>query len=256
MLLAIDIGNSSIKFGIYEPEGLLHKFSVATWRDYAPEELFFDRFRYVEEKFVRVDAVVVSSVVPEVNPTLTKASLELFRVTPQFIDSSTDIGLKIKCDPPSGVGPDRLVGAFEAARKHGVPCVIASFGTATVVDAVSGDREFLGGVIAPGLRVMAEALHLKTSLLPRVNVQRPDHLIGRNTADAVLSGVYFGSVAMADGLIHRVVAEASEDGRSARPRVVATGGFGKLILDELPVIDVFEELLVLDGLRGLAEGSE
>ena len=99
MLLAIDIGNSAIKFAIYEPEGLLHRFSVATWRDYSPEELFFDRLRYVEQRFVRIDIVVVSSVVPELNGTLTEASQELFQVTPTFIDADFDIGMPIKYEP-------------------------------------------------------------------------------------------------------------------------------------------------------------
>lgn len=250
MILAIDIGNSVIKFGIYEPDGLLHRFSVATWQDYTPEELFFDRFRYVEQKFVRIDKVIVSSVVPTLNDTLILASKELFKVTPLFIDSSYDLGLKILCEPATSVGSDRLVGAFAAAEKHGVPVVICSLGTATVIDAVNSDREFLGGVIVPGVSVMAGSLRANTSLLPKVKIRKPEKLIGNNTEEAILSGVFHGTVALVEGIAGRMSAEIAD--RDA-PVIILTGGFGMLLSEDLPDTFKFEENLVLDGLKLIAE---
>ncbi|HMO80335.1 MAG TPA: type III pantothenate kinase [Pyrinomonadaceae bacterium] len=249
MLLAIDIGNSSIKFGIYEAEGLLHKFSVATWPDYAPEELFFDRFQYVEQKFVRIDKVIVSSVVPEVNETLVEASRELFKVTPTFVDHETDLGIKILYDPPSSVGPDRLAGAFCAVEKHGAPVVICSLGTATVIDAVDEERQYVGGIIAPGVLLMAASLHDRTSLLPKVKLRRPQGLIGRNTEEAILSGVVNGTASMVGSLVRRVASEIAGD---KTPTVIVSGGFVKTIGPDLPKEFIHEENLILEGLRKIA----
>ncbi|MBX3244766.1 MAG: type III pantothenate kinase [Acidobacteria bacterium] len=254
MLLAIDIGNSAIKFAIYEAEGLLHRFSVATWRDYSPEELFFDRLKYVEQRFVRIDLVMVASVVPELNHTLTKASKDLFKVTPVFIDADYDMGMPIKYDPPEHAGADRLIGAFAARHKHGSPLVICSIGTALVVDAVNAEGEYIGGVIAPGPRLLAESLHTHTALLPMVQPKRPEKIVGENTEDAVTSGVYYGSATMAEGLISLVKRELSEQGSSnISPKIVLTGGYGQMMIDDLSMIDVYEENLVLDGLRILAD---
>ncbi len=254
MLLAIDIGNSAIKFGIYDATGLLDRFSVATWRDYEPEELFFDRLRFVAQRFVRVDHVFASSVVPEVNATLTRATRELFKVTPVFVDERTDFGFTIKYSPPSHVGADRLVTAFSAVQKYKAPVIICSFGTATVVDAVNSKHEYIGGIIAPGLGIMAEGLHSKTSLLPKVTIARAENLIGQTTYDAVLSGVYNGTVALAEGLITRVMREMMEHD-AARPKVIATGGFSRVLAPDLPSVDAFEDDMVLEGLRLLAERS-
>ncbi|MBX3288160.1 MAG: type III pantothenate kinase [Acidobacteria bacterium] len=254
MLLAIDIGNSAIKFAIYEAEGLLHRFSVATWRDYSPEELFFDRLKYVEQRFVRIDLVMAASVVPELNATLTKASQELFQVTPIFVDAGHDMEMPIKYDPPEHAGADRLIGAFAARQKHGAPLVICSIGTAMVVDAVNAAGEYIGGVIAPGPRLLAESLHTNTALLPLVQPKRPEKIIGKTTEDAVASGIYYGSAAMAEGLIRRVENELREDApHDISPKIVLTGGYGHLMLEDLPMVDVYEENLVLDGLRILAD---
>jgi type III pantothenate kinase len=249
MLLAIDIGNSAIKFGIYETKGLLHKFSVATWHDYTPEELFFDRFRYVEQTFVRIDEVIVSSVVPEVNETLVSASRELFKVTPSFVDHRTNLGIKILYNPPSSVGPDRLVGAFYAVEKHGAPVIICSLGTATVIDAVDDERQYVGGIIAPGISLMAASLHERTSLLPQVKLRRPQHLLGRNTEEAILSGVVHGTASIVETLVNRVSEEIFKD---HEPTVILSGGFVRTIRPDLPAAFVYEENLILEGLRMIA----
>ena len=151
-------------------------------------------------------------------------------------------------DPPTSVGIDRLVNASAAVEKYGTPVIVCSFGTATVIDAVNSKGEFLGGVIAPGAKLMAASLHEQTSQLPSVQIEMPDKVIGSNTADAMLSGVVNGQIAMADGLIKRIAAELA-----SKPRVIATGGFASLIADSIKTVSVIDENLTLDGLRLLAE---
>ena len=248
MLLAIDIGNSLIKFGVFDGEELVDKFSIATRRDYGVEELHFDRLQFSGGKFLKIDRTMVSTVVPELIAPVREASQTQFKVTPVFVDHNADLGIENRYDPPAAVGIDRLVNASAAVEKYGSPVIICSFGTATVIDAVNDKNEFLGGVIAPGAKMMASSLHENTAQLPFVQIEMPDHVIGATTVDAMLSGVVNGQIAMADGLIKKVAAELG-----TKPRVVATGGFARLIGDTIKTVSVIDENLTLDGLRLLSE---
>src|SRR5688572_7408490 len=162
MLLAIDIGNSSTKFGVFESTNLIDKFVIPTTRDLSVNELLFDRLKYINDRFFTIDRAVVCSVVPELNYTFRKALKELLSVTPLFVDHSFDLGLKISYHPVTSVGIDRLVNASSATAKYGPPVIVCSFGTATTIDLVTADREYLGGVIAPGMKLLADALHQNT----------------------------------------------------------------------------------------------
>ncbi len=248
MLLAIDIGNSQIKFGVFDGEQLIDKFSIATRRDYSAEELHFDRLQFSSGKFLKIDRTVVSTVVPELIAPVREASQTQFKVTPVFVDHNADFGIENKYDPPTAVGIDRLVNASAAVEKYGKPVIVCSFGTATVIDAVNEAGEFLGGVIAPGAKMMAASLHENTAQLPVGQIEMPEKVIGSTTVDAMLSGVVNGQVAMADGLIKRVASELG-----SKPRVIATGGFARLIGDTIKTVSVIDENLTLDGLRLLAE---
>jgi type III pantothenate kinase len=248
MLLAIDIGNSLIKFGVFDGDELIDKFSIATRRDYRVEELHFDRLQFSSGDFIKIDRTMVSTVVPELIGAVREASQTQFKVTPTFVDHSADFGIENKCDPTTSVGIDRLVNASAAVQKYGTPVIVCSFGTATVIDAVNKKAEFLGGIIAPGVKLMAASLHEQTSQLPNVHIEMPDKVIGANTAVAMLSGVVNGQIAMADGLIKRIAAEIG-----SKPRVIATGGFAHLISDSIKTVSVIDENLTLDGLRLLAE---
>lgn len=256
MLLAIDIGNSFTKFGIFDEGELFHKFAIATRRDYAPDELHFDRFEFVEDRFVRIDKVVVSSVVPELNSIVREASLGQFKVTPQFIDHSANFGFVNLYEPPVDAGIDRLINASAAVREYGKPVVVCSFGTATTIDAVNAKGEYLGGVIAPGMAIMAEALYLKAAQLPKVEIGKPESIIGRTTTGAIQSGVFYGYLGQVDSLIRRVSKEISQPARKGQkkvtPRIVATGGFARVIMSEIDSIDTVDENLTLEGLRYLA----
>lgn len=255
MLLAIDIGNSSIKFGIFNGEELFHKFSIQTKRDYTAEELMFDRLKLVDQQFIQVDigTCIVSSVVPELNPVFAQVCQELFKVTPGFVDHTWDLGLDIKYDPPETVGVDRLVNAFAAVRKHGMPSIICSLGTATTIDAVNGAGDFLGGVIAPGMLVSARALQVMTAKLPVVPIEKPKTVFGTTTTRSIQAGLVFGHAAMVDGIIRRMLVETAGFSASAELNVVATGGFANLIAPEVPSITQVDENLTLEGLRLLGE---
>ena len=258
MLLAIDIGNSSIKFGIFDRGSLFHKFSIQTKRDYTAEELMFDRLKLVEEQFIQVDVgeCIVASVVPELNAVVAQVCRELFKVTPRFVDASWDFGLNIRYDPPETAGADRLVNAYSAVRKYGAPSIICSFGTATTIDAVNAAGDYLGGAIAPGLLVSAKALQMMTAKLPNVTIEMPRTVFGSSTVGSIQAGLVLGHAAMADGIIRRMLLETSGFSSSAELNIVATGGFGRLIAAEVPSITQVDDNLTLDGLRMLAEGKD
>ncbi|CAN5609333.1 type III pantothenate kinase [soil metagenome] len=256
MLLAIDIGNSLMKFGVIEGTELKDKFAIPTHRDYEADELLFDRLRRVEERFLVIDRVIVSSVVPEMQTTVTDACRELFNVTPTVVDNTWDFRFTIDYDLPSSLGTDRLVNAFAAVAKYGSPVIICSLGTATTVDAVNSSGVFLGGMIAPGMGTMSEALRLKTSNLPQIRIEKPETVIGNSTDSSIRSGIYFGYIGLVSEMIARLRNEIARiDGvAAARIKVIASGGFANLVTPEIVDISVVEENLTLDGLRLLAVG--
>lgn len=245
MLLAIDIGNSSTKFGIFDAESLLHKFSIHTKRDYTAEELLFDRLKVFEKEFIQIDidTCVVASVVPELNSVISQVCGELFKISPRFVDESWDFGFSIDYDPPSAAGVDRLVNCYAAASKYGTPVVACSFGTATTIDVVSDENTYVGGIIAPGIATSAKALQLATSKLPDISIAAPDSVIGNTTVASIRSGIVNGHVAMVEGLLKRI---------GSAGKVVATGGFARMIASQSTAIDIVDENLTLEGLRLLA----
>ena len=250
MLLAIDIGNSLIKCGVFDGERLLDKFTIPTKCDYGSDELQLDRF-----KPLQIETVVVASVVPELIDVVRDASQTIFTVTPTFIEHSTNFGLKIDYDPVESVGVDRLINAFSAVKKYGTPVIVCSFGTATVIDVVNNNAEFLGGIIAPGVRTMAESLHQTTAKLPVVEIKEPERLIGNSTESAILSGIVNGHIAMAEGLIEKVGSKFRVPSSASELRVIATGGFANLIASKIDAVTHIDENLTLDGIRSLAQRS-
>ena len=248
MLLAIDIGNSSIKFGIFDGATLADKFNIPTNLDYTTEELVFDRFHDIDDTFIQLKfaAVIVASVVPILNDVIAETCFELFKVKAVFVDSSLDLKMKIAYEPQSAVGADRIVNVFSAIKKYGTPLIVCSFGTATTMDVANEDGDYVGGLIAPGMGTMAEALHLKTAKLPAVRIKRPEAVVRNTTEGSIESGVFYGHVAMAEGLIERI---QTEYGSAKRPKVIATGGFATLIAAETKLFDIVDENLTLDGLR-------
>ena len=251
MLLAIDAGNSDVKLGVFKGPQLLN-----TWR------LNRDELRTTDEYGVqvrslfdlagldarKVEAVIISCVVPYLNYTLQWLAEQYFKVTPVFVDHTTPTGLTILYDDPSELGSDRLVDAVAAVEKYGAPCIVIDFGTATTFNAVSSRREYLGGIIVPGIMTAADALVARAAKLPPVEFERPRKVIGSSTIEALQSGMYFGTVAMVDGLI-----ELIREGMEGSPKVIATGGLGPLLQHASMYIDALDETLTLDGLRIIYE---
>ena len=240
MFLAVDIGNSAIKFGLFDGDLLTSRFSIPTKRDANANDIK----NAVEDLLSHsIDAVTVCSVVPDVESSMRSFLRDAAGVEPIFVDNSFDFGLKLNYEPVESLGTDRLVAAYAAVEKYGAPCIVCSLGTATTIDVVSADREFLGGIIAPGMSVLSEALHLKGAKLPRVEPTKPNHLLGNSTADAIRSGIYHGYVAMVEGLITRT---RTETGVS---RVVGTGGNAVLLSGEFAGLMDVDDDLMLVGLR-------
>jgi type III pantothenate kinase len=245
MLLAIDIGNSSTKLGAFEGENLTKRLIIPTIRGKNADQIY-DSVQ--EEISGRFSAVVVSSVVPELNDSFRNLSENYFHRTPVFVDNRANFGLEIKYHPPENLGVDRLVAAFAAAEKYGAPVIICDFGTATTIDAVSGRREYLGGIITPGINTLSEALFIKTSKLPRVEIRKPESIIGNSTVHSIQAGIFFGYLGLTEGILRRMREELG-----AKPKTIATGGFAALMAENSELIDVSDENLMLDGLRLIYE---
>ena len=241
MILAIDIGNSSVKFGIFDKENLVSRFQIPTVRTQDADEinsLIQDNFKQ------KISAIVISSVVPELRESFQTLGEKFFDVSPIFVDNTFDLGLKIKYFPPENLGIDRIVAAFAAVAKYGKPCIICDFGTATTIDAVNAEGEFLGGTIVAGINLLADALHHRTSKLPLVELKKPANVIGNSTISCIQSGVFYGYVGLTEGIIRRMIGELGE-----KPKVVATGGFANLIAESAKIIEIVDENLMLEGLR-------
>lgn len=241
MFLAIDIGNSTVKFGVFDRENLLTKFSIPTVRNQTADEIS----SLINQNLPgNISAVTVSSVVPELKNSIENFSKSSFGVPPFFVEHDFDFGLKINYDPPENLGIDRLVAAFAAKEKHGVPAIVCDFGTATTIDAVGSNGEFRGGVIVAGMNLLADALFQKTSKLPKIEITKAEKVIACSTNDAINAGIYFGYLGLTDGIIKRMIDESNE-----KPKVVATGGLAQIISEGSEYIEIYDENLMLDGLR-------
>ena len=237
MLLAVDIGNSAIKFGLFDGETLTSKFSIPTKRNATPDEIKLA----VGDRLSRsIDTAIVCSVVPESDSAMRDFLRTASNSDPIFVDNSFDFGLKINYQPLESLGTDRLVNAFAAVEKYGTPCIVCSLGTATTIDVVSAGREFLGGIIAPGLEAMGEALHLKAPRLPKITAAKAERLLGTSTEESIRSGIYNGYVAMVRGLIERVSSDFEVE------KTVLTGGNTRVVARETDIVD---DDLMLTGLR-------
>lgn len=241
MLLAVDIGNTHTKFGLFQEDQLKQKFSARTDSYTCKEDLNDEPFAGAA-----FDSAIICSVVPEAEHRLARALSGRFGIEPMLVRNHLDFGLTIRYEPLQALGTDRVVNAFAAAEKYGVPCIICSLGTATTFDVVNEKRELLGGAIVPGMRTTAKALHLYTARLPEVDLKKPKSIIGSTTVEAIRSGLFYGQTSIVEGFVSRCKRELGDN-----PKVVATGGFASTIFEYTTVIDVVDENLTLDGLRML-----
>ena len=249
-VLLIDAGNTNTVFGIWrgdEIESLrLSTNSGRTADEYGALLLpLFDRLGVRPEA---TDGVIISSVVPPLNLTFEYLSRRYFRVEPMFVGPEVRTGLEISYENPAEVGADRIVNSVAARHLYGAPVVVVDFGTATTFDVVDRQGTYAGGIIAPGVSISAEALFSRASRLYRVDVRKPERLVGSNTGGAMQSGIYYGYIGMVDGLLRRLTEEIPD-----LRKVVATGGQARLIADDSEFIDQVDEDLTLVGLRQIYE---
>lgn len=245
MLLAIDIGNSSTKLGVFDNENLIKRLTIPTIRSKTANDIY-DSIQ--DEIKVPLSAIVISSVVPELNESFREVGEKYFNQTPFFVHNRLDFGLAVKYYPPENLGIDRLIAAFAAEEKYSYPIIVCDFGTATTIDAVNGQKEYLGGIITPGINTLSEALFIKTSKLPRVEIRKPETVIGNSTVGSIQSGVFFGYIGLTEGILKRIAAELG-----GKPKVIATGGFAGLIAENCDLIEIVDDNLMLDGLRLIYE---
>ena len=247
MLLALDAGNTNVTIGIFRDRELLDHRRLRTVREQTSDEwgiLLMSLLRYASIDASQIGGIIVSSVVPPLNSALAEMSQRYFGIEALFVNAQTDTGLKILYDNPYEVGADRIVNSVAAIERYGGPCVIVDLGTAITFDAVSGNSEYLGGIIAAGIGISAEALFSRTARLPLVDFRKPKHVIGRNTVASMQSGLYYGAIGAIDGIIERLAGELGPE-----TRTIATGGQAGLIASGSRYIRNVDENLTLYGLR-------
>ena len=256
MLLTIDIGNTNMVFGIYKGEEMLGSFRLSTHSTATSDELgilavsYFERFGYRTED---LKACIIGSVVPQVMYSVTSAIIKYFGVEPLVVGTDVDPGLKFapRCYETGRLGADRAINCIAATQKYGAPFVILDFGTATTIDAVGPDGVYMGGTIGPGLQVSLDALVSRTAMLPRVELQMPQTVLGRTTVEQIQAGVVAGYVGNMEYLIRQVMEEMDCEGI----KVIATGGLSRMIAQQTDRINIVDPMLTMDGLRMIFDAN-
>ncbi len=258
MLLALDVGNTNTVLGIYKldtgkPELSAH-WRVTTHRAQTVDEygvFFVNLFEMHGMAPSQVHHIIIASVVPPVDSTLRQVCEQYFNVQPVFVEPGIKTGMRMRIDNPTELGADRLCDCVAAYELYGGPCIVVDFGTATKFEVISEKGEYLGGAIAPGLGLSADALFSRAAKLSRVEIKRPPKAIGTNTVTHLQSGLYFGYIGLVDGILERILAETE-----GKPRIVATGGLARMIAPDSRYIQEINELLTVEGLRILYERNQ
>lgn len=257
MLLAFDVGNTNIVLGVFNDGKMITSWRLETDYNKSADEygmIVNQLFSYEGLKVTDVRDVIISTVVPSVLYTLQHLSQKYFHRRAIVIGPGIRTGLVIKYDNPKQVGSDRIVNAVAAHAKYGGPLIIIDFGTATTFCAISAEAEYLGGTIAPGLKISSEALFEKTAKLPKVELEEPGHVICRNTINSMQSGLVYGHMGMVDYVVRKMKKELQEyEGSECEVKVIATGGLATLIDAGIDCIDHVDKMLTLEGLRLIYE---
>jgi type III pantothenate kinase len=260
MLLAFDVGNSNIVMGVFRDGALIQNWRLETLKNKSADEygmVINQLFDYEGLDTGDVNDVIISTVVPSTLYTLQHLAVKYFKKRALVIGPGIKTGLIIKYDNPKQVGADRIVNAVAGLSKYGGPLVIVDLGTATTFCAVSEKWEYLGGSIAPGLKISSDALFEKTAKLPRVELEEPGRVICRSTIESMQSGLVYGHMGMVDYIINKMKKEFAEYASSDKPvRVIATGGIANMIDNGIDSIDIVDKQLTLEGLQFIYEKNK
>jgi len=246
MLLVLDVGNTNTTLGVYDGVRLTHSWRLTSERQRTVDEygiMCRTLLQLANLQSSSIASIAISSVVPPLDFTLHKMSDVYFGIQPLFVNAS-NAGMPILYDDPREVGADRIVNAVAALARYGGPCIVVDFGTATTVDAISLAGEYLGGIIYPGIQVSADALFQRAARLRNTEIRRPEKLIGTNPSTSIQSGLYYGNIALVDGLLEKMVEELGSD-----TRIIATGGLAPLISRGSRLISGVDADITLEGLR-------
>ena len=250
MIICLDVGNTNIKFALFEGDELKMSFRVATEQKKTSDEYGGQLLSILANNGITpamIEGGIISSVVPPLDYTLERMFKTYLKITPLILGAGLKTGLNLKVDNAREVGADRVVNNVSAVKKYGAPLIVVDFGTATTFNAINQKGEFIGGVIAPGIKGSLDSLVNGTAKLPRVEIERPARVIGTNTVSNMQSGIVFGFAGLVEYIIKKMKREMACDGITT----VATGGFSEVIAKEICCIDAVDKLLTLEGLKYL-----
>ena len=250
MIICLDVGNTNIKFAVFDGETLRLSFRVATEPKKTSDEYGGQLVSILQNNGVSTADIkggIISSVVPQLDYTLERMCFIYLKIKPLMLAPGLKTGLNLKVDNAKEVGADRVVNNVEEVKKYGYPLIVIDFGTATTFNVINEKGDFIGGAIAPGIKGSLESLVSGTAKLPRVEIERPSCVIGKNTVTNMQSGVFYGFA----GLVEFLVKKMKKEMKCERVTVIATGGFSEIIADEISCIDKVDKLLTLDGLKYL-----
>lgn len=251
MILLIDVGNTNIVMGVHDGERIVSDFRLSTNSMKTSDEISIEvisLFHLNRLETESIDGVIISSVVPNVMYSLENMVRKIFKVTPIVVGAGVKTGINVKTDNPKEVGADRIVNAVAASSKYKKSLIIIDFGTATTFCSIKKDGTYAGGIISPGIKISADALFEKAAKLPRVELMKPEKVIGKNTVVSMQSGLVNGYIGMVEHLVKLMKVEMMAEGED-EPYVVATGGFSRLMKQNTDCIDVVEPNLTLEGLK-------
>ena len=251
MILVLDTGNTNIVLGVYHSDELIHHWRMETDRYKTEDEYGMQvkaLFNHAGIDFSQIHGIIISSVVPSIMFSLERMCQKYFGLKPLIVGPGVKTGLNIKYENPREVGADRIVNAVAAIEEYGPPLIIVDFGTATTYCYINEKGDYMGGAIAPGIGISTEALFTKASKLPRIELTKPESVVGKNTISAMQAGIVFGYVGQVEGIVSRMKAQSK-----LQPTVIATGGMANLIAAESSVIDKIDPYLTLKGLHLIYE---
>ncbi|WP_046181279.1 type III pantothenate kinase [Domibacillus tundrae] len=246
MIFVLDVGNTNTVLGVYEGDTLNHHWRIETNRNKTEDEygmMIKSLFQHDGLQFEQIEGVIISSVVPPIMAALERMCEKYFHVKPLVVGPGVKTGLNIKYENPREVGADRIVNAVAGIHEYGTPLIIVDFGTATTYCYIDESSHYMGGLIAPGIGISTEALYTRASKLPRIEITRPEAVVGKNTVSAMQAGILYGYVGQVEGIVSRIKKE-----NNTNPTVIATGGLAGLIAKECSMIDIVDSDLTLKGL--------